>query len=42
LAVYIGLMGVHIFTGLTAFGLVSNTTIHDLSNWTGQLFAFVI
>jgi hypothetical protein len=42
LAVYIGLMGVHIFTGLTAFGLVSTTMIHDLSNWTGQLFAFVI
>lgn len=36
LAVYIGLMGVHFFTGLSAFGLVSNTFIHDV---TAQLFA---
>ena len=42
LAVYLGLMGIHIFTGLTAFGYVSNTAIHDLSKWTGQLFAFMI
>ena len=42
LAVYIGLMGVHLFTGLSAFGYVSNTAIRDLSEWTGQLFAFII
>lgn len=36
LAVYIGLMGVHIFTGLSAFGYVSNTFIQDLA---GQFFA---
>jgi hypothetical protein len=36
LAVYIGLMGIHLFTGLSAFGYVSNTFIQDL---TGQLFA---
>ncbi len=39
LAVYIGLMGVHLFTGLSAFGLVSNTFLQDL---TGQIFAVFI
>lgn len=38
LAVYIGLMGIHIFTGLSAFGYVSNTFITDL----GKAFAFII
>src|ERR1035437_2957920 len=37
LAVYIGLMGVHLFTGLSAFGLVSNTFLHDLGEIPGQL-----
>ena len=31
LAVYIGLMGIHLFTGLSAFGVVSNTFLEDLS-----------
>ena len=39
LAVYIGLMGVHIFTGLSAFGYVSNTFLKDMGD---QFFAFVI
>lgn len=39
LAVYIGLMGIHIFTGLSAFGYVSNTFINDMS---AQFFATVI
>jgi hypothetical protein len=42
LAVYVGLMGIHIFTGLTAFGYVSNTALHDTIKWYGQLFAAVI
>ncbi len=29
LAVYLGLMAVHLFTGLAAFGVVSNTALHD-------------
>ena len=41
LAVYIGLMGVHLFTGLTAFGLVSNTTAHDIANFPGDLLALL-
>ena len=39
LAVYIGLMGIHLFTGLSAFGYVSNTFLQDVSN---QFFALVI
>jgi hypothetical protein len=39
LAVYIGLMGIHIFTGLAAFGVVSNTTIHNISEFHGQILA---
>lgn len=29
LAVYLGLMAIHLFTGLAAFGVVSNTAIQD-------------
>jgi hypothetical protein len=42
LAVYIGLMGVHLFTGLAAFGLVSNDTIHNVTEFHRELFAAVI
>lgn len=40
LAVYIGLMGVHFLTGLCAFGYVSNSTIHEVTNFAGNFFAF--
>ena len=42
LAVYIGLMGIHIFTGLAAFGLVSSDPLHEVVKISGQMFAFVI
>lgn len=42
LAVYIGLMGIHLFTGLAAFGVVSNTTIHNVSEFPTQLFAMIV
>ncbi len=42
LAVYIGLMGIHLFTGLSAFGFVSNTSISDLVELPRQIFAFFI
>lgn len=42
LAVYIGLMGIHLFTGLAAFGYVSNNPLHDLAEISGQVFALVI
>ncbi len=41
LAVYLGLMGIHLFTGLSAFGYVSNTAMRDFAEWSGQFFAFV-
>jgi Domain of unknown function (DUF5658) len=42
LAVYIGLMGIHMFTGLAAFGYVSNSTLRELAEIPGQLLAFMI
>lgn len=39
LAVYIGLMGIHILTGLSAFGLISATAIEDFAFWTHVVFA---
>lgn len=40
LFVYISLMGVHFFTGLSAFGFISDSLLHDFSNLTNTLFAF--
>ncbi len=37
LAVYIGLMVVHLFTGLTAFGYVFNNPLNDLADYSGRL-----
>ena len=42
LAVYISLMGIHLFTGLSAFGYVSNTALRDLAELPGQLIALII
>ncbi len=42
LALYIGLMGIHLFTGLSAFGYVSNELLKDMSDLPGQLFATLI
>jgi Domain of unknown function (DUF5658) len=39
LAIYIGLMGVHFFTGLSAFGYVSNTFVSDFTVWSSNLLA---
>lgn len=39
LAVYLGLMVIHLFTGLSAVGVVSNTQIQDLANLPSQFFA---
>ena len=39
LAVYISLMGIHFFTGLSALGVVSNTFVNDLSCQLGALLA---
>ena len=42
LAVYMGLMGVHLFTGLSAMGLISSTAIEDIAFWTATVFITVI
>ena len=42
LAVYGGLMGIHLFTGLSAMGYVSNNPVNDLAAMSGQFFAFFI
>jgi hypothetical protein len=42
LAVYLGLMGIHIFTGLSAMGLISSNALHDLASWTGSILASFI
>ncbi|HMT07993.1 MAG TPA: DUF5658 family protein [Pyrinomonadaceae bacterium] len=39
LAVYIGLMGVHAFTGMAAFGLVSNEFIDNVGKFQTDLMA---
>jgi len=42
LAVYISLMGIHLLTGLSAFGYVSNTMVHHVADFPGQLLASVL
>ena len=42
LAIYISLMGIHVMTGLTAFGYISHTALQDLSALTGGLLAIFI
>ena len=42
LAVYVGLMGVHIVTGLAAVGPISSTAIGELAHWTQIAIASVI
>jgi hypothetical protein len=40
LAVYMGLMTVHIFTGLSAFGFISTAALNEYMAWPGQVLAF--
>ncbi len=42
LSVYIALMGVHVFTGLSAMGLISSTAIEDFAMWSQLVFASVV
>jgi hypothetical protein len=41
LAVYIGLMGIHFFTGLSAFGYVSNSELRELMEMSNHLLALI-
>ena len=40
LVIYIGLMGVHLFTGLSAFGLLSDNFVHEMTVWSQEFTAF--
>lgn len=42
LAVYIGLMGVHLFTGLAAFGLISASAVEQVTLWTQTVLAAIV
>jgi len=42
LAVYISLMGLHVMTGLTAFGYISKTALYDLQRLTDTLLAIFV
>lgn len=41
LALYISLMGIHLFTGLSALGYVSNSALSDLTAWPAQFLALI-
>ena len=38
LVIYLALMGVHIFTGLAAFGYISDSLLGDLAIWSHSVF----
>jgi len=40
LAIYISLMGVHLVTGLSACGLISDALLNDCAQWSNAFFAF--
>lgn len=42
LAIYLGLMTIHFFTGLTAFGIVSAATVNEIKIFTNSIFALVL
>lgn len=42
LAVYIGLMGIHIFTGLAALGVISASTVEQVNHLTDLALAAFI
>lgn len=39
LTVYVGVMGVHFFTGLSAFGLLSDATVYGFAAWSQEFLA---
>ena len=38
LAIYLALMGVHFFTGLSAFGYISSNLLSDITVWSQSIF----
>ena len=41
LIIYTGLMGVHFFTGLSAFGFLSDKLVNDFAAWSDPFFAVI-
>lgn len=39
LTIYIGLMGIHVLTGLAAFGYISQNFIQDVASWSKVVYA---
>lgn len=42
LSIYLGVMGVHFFTGLSAFGVLPETVVNDVASFSNNLLAFFI
>ncbi len=42
LLIYIGLMGIHFVTGLSAFGFISGDVVNNFAVWSNNFFAFLI
>lgn len=42
LTIYVSLMGVHFVTGLSAFGLISESFIENFSLWADNAFALIV
>lgn len=42
LALYLGIMAVHLFTGLSAFGYLSDAFVNNCTEWSQHLFAFIV
>lgn len=42
LVAYAGVMGVHFFTGLSAFGFISDASVHELAAWSQKVMAFFV
>ena len=42
IGIYLGLMGIHLFTGLSAFGYISANFVHDVASWSPALFSVVL
>ena len=41
LTLYVSLMGIHLFTGLSACGIISEAALHNFSGWMKGVFAFL-
>lgn len=42
LAIYLGVMAVHLFTGLSAFGYLSDAFVNNCTEWSKNVFALIV